>query len=54
MKTTRNLGRMVNGVELVLFPAPTHAGYFGVTDPEDIEWMKPRLTPTLGNASTSR
>jgi pimeloyl-ACP methyl ester carboxylesterase len=36
---------VVDGVELVLFPGEDPLGFFGVTDPEQIAWMKPRLTP---------
>jgi pimeloyl-ACP methyl ester carboxylesterase len=38
-------GKVVDGVELVLFPGKDPMGYFGVTDPAQIEWMKPKLTP---------
>lgn len=37
--------RVVDGVELVLFTGTDPLGFYGVTDPETIEWMKPRLTP---------
>jgi pimeloyl-ACP methyl ester carboxylesterase len=42
---TREAGRTVNGVELVLFPGTDPLGFYGVTDPALIEWMRPRLTP---------
>jgi pimeloyl-ACP methyl ester carboxylesterase len=42
---TRQAGRIVDGVELVLFPGTDPLGFYGVTDPEMIEWMRPRLTP---------
>jgi pimeloyl-ACP methyl ester carboxylesterase len=45
MEVTRNSGRVVEGVELVLFPGTDPLGFYGVTDPGDIEWMKPKLTP---------
>lgn len=45
MEAARAGGRVVNGVELVLFPGNDPMGYFGVTDPAQIEWMKPKLTP---------
>lgn len=41
----RNKSKVVNGVELVLFPGEDPMGFFGVTDPEQIAWMKPKLTP---------
>lgn len=40
--------QVIDGVELVLFPGkfPMTAGdYYGVTDADQIEWMKPKLTP---------
>jgi pimeloyl-ACP methyl ester carboxylesterase len=41
----RQGARVVDGVELVLFAGTDPLGFYGVTDPEMIEWMKPRLTP---------
>ena len=41
----RALGKVVDGVELVLFPGTDPLGYYGVTDPEDIAWMQDKLTP---------
>lgn len=41
----RQAARVVDGVELVLFSGTDPLGFYGVTDPELIEWMKPRLTP---------
>lgn len=37
--------RVVDGVELVLLPSEELLGFFGVTDPEDVAWALPRLTP---------
>jgi hypothetical protein len=37
--------RVVDGVELVLFPGTEPMPDYGVTDPDDIAWMRPRLTP---------
>jgi len=37
--------RMVKGVELALFPGEDPMHFFGVKDPADIAWMKPKLTP---------
>lgn len=40
--------QVIDGVELVLFPGqfPMMPGdYYGVTDPELIAWMEPKLTP---------
>jgi pimeloyl-ACP methyl ester carboxylesterase len=41
----RHASRVVEGVELFLFPGTDPLGYFGVTDPDDIKWMSERLTP---------
>ena len=41
---TRPLGAVVDGVELVLLPAPGAAAFYGVTDPDDQAWMDERLT----------
>ncbi len=46
MKATHRGAQVVDGVELVLFPGTEPMGaYYGVTDPDDIAWMAPRLTP---------
>jgi pimeloyl-ACP methyl ester carboxylesterase len=45
MAALRQAGRVVDGVELVLFPGDGPLGYYGVTDPDDVAWMRPRLTP---------
>jgi pimeloyl-ACP methyl ester carboxylesterase len=45
IEMTREAGKTVDGVELVLFPGTDPLGYFGVTDPDDIAWMQERLTP---------
>lgn len=37
--------RVVDGVELVLWPLADAGRLFGVTDPADLEWMQQRLTP---------
>ncbi len=36
---------VVDGVDLVLFPGTDPLGFFGVSDPEAMAWMYPRLTP---------
>ena len=38
-------GEVVDGVELVLLPAPDAGMLYGVTDPDDLAWMDERLTP---------
>ncbi len=40
----RPLGEVVDGVELVLLPAPGAGAFYGVTDPDDLAWMDERLT----------
>jgi len=45
MAATRELSRTIDGVELVLFADELPYGYYGVTDPEQIAWMAPKLTP---------
>lgn len=41
----RPAGKVVNGVELVLFPGTEPLPHYGVTDPHDIAWMEQRLVP---------
>jgi pimeloyl-ACP methyl ester carboxylesterase len=41
----RAAAREVDGVELVLFPGTEPMPYYGVTDPDTMEWMHERLTP---------
>lgn len=45
LNAARQHARIENGVELVLDPGTDPLGFYGVTDPEQIEWMKSRLTP---------
>lgn len=48
MNAARADAQIIDGVELVLFPGkyPMSPGdYYGVTDPAQIAWMKPKLTP---------
>jgi pimeloyl-ACP methyl ester carboxylesterase len=45
MNLARKKGRVVDGIELVLYPGTDPMSFYGVTDPEQIEWMKPKLTP---------
>ncbi len=44
IEMTRPMGAVVDGVELVLLPAPGAAAFYGVTDPADLAWMDERLT----------
>ena len=41
---TREHSQVVDGVELVLHPAPEAGLFYGVTDPDDLAWMADRLT----------
>lgn len=41
----RSSSRIVNGVELVLWPSPEVVEAFGITAPEDVAWTLDRLTP---------
>ena len=41
----RAQGRIVNGVELILWPDTPIISAYGVTKPEDLAWMKDKLTP---------
>lgn len=45
MEAARADGRVVDGIELVLFPGRDPMNFYGVKDPGQIDWMKPRLTP---------
>jgi pimeloyl-ACP methyl ester carboxylesterase len=38
-------GRVVEGVELFMFPSPDTIRLMGVTEPGDVAWMMERLTP---------
>jgi pimeloyl-ACP methyl ester carboxylesterase len=45
MDAARAKGKVVDGVELVLWPGTEPIPHYGVTDPDDIAWMTPKLTP---------
>jgi len=45
MAMARSEARIVDGVELVLWPTSQAVQFYGVTDPEDIAWMMNNLTP---------
>jgi len=45
MNAARKKGRVVDGIELLLYPGTDPMSFYGVTDPQQIEWMKPKLTP---------
>ncbi|MCX4094420.1 alpha/beta fold hydrolase [Nocardia sp. alder85J] len=44
IEASRPFGAVIDGVELVLLPAPEAPLFYGVTDPADVEWMAARLT----------
>ena len=44
IEAARLSGQVVDGIELVLLPAPGAAAFYGVTDPDDADWMDQRLT----------
>jgi len=44
INAVRPMGTVVDGVELVLLPAPNAGAFYGVTDPDDLAWMDERLT----------
>lgn len=45
MESARQSMRVVDGVELVLFPDGPDVELLGVTDPDDLAWMVSKLTP---------
>jgi pimeloyl-ACP methyl ester carboxylesterase len=45
MAMARQGGRVVDGIELVIFPDDNTLHLYGVKDPRQVAWMKPRLTP---------
>ena len=55
IEATRPLGEVVDGVELVLLPAPGAGAFYGVTDPDDhrVDGRTPHRR-TRGSASSSR
>lgn len=44
LDAVRPMGKVVDGVELVLLPSPDAGRFYGVTDPDDLAWMGERLT----------
>jgi pimeloyl-ACP methyl ester carboxylesterase len=44
IESTRPMGTILDGVELVLLPSPDAGMFYGVTDPADLAWMAERLT----------
>lgn len=44
IEAVRPMGQVVDGLELVLIPAPDAGLLYGVTDADDLAWMAERLT----------
>jgi len=44
IEAVRPMGKVENGIELVLLPGPDAGLLYGVTDPDDLAWMAERLT----------
>ena len=44
IEVTRPMGEVVDGVELILLPAPGASAFYGVDDPDDQAWVDARLT----------
>jgi pimeloyl-ACP methyl ester carboxylesterase len=45
MAAARSDSRIVDGVEMCLFPTDETTNFYGVVDPLTLEWMRARLTP---------
>lgn len=45
MLLARSAGRIVDGIEMVLYPDREFLEIYGVTDPEQAAWMELKLTP---------
>jgi len=45
MTAARSESRVIDGVEFVLFPGTGPMLHYGVSDPDDIAWLEPQLTP---------
>lgn len=54
MDAAHGEARVVDGVELVLWPGPEAGRRYGVTDPDSLAWMQDRLTPHPWNSFTQR
>jgi pimeloyl-ACP methyl ester carboxylesterase len=54
MDEARQSMRVVNGVELVLFPDGPDVHRLGVTDPDDFAWMVSKLTPHPWKCNTQK
>ncbi|RDH74567.1 alpha/beta hydrolase [Mycolicibacterium moriokaense] len=45
MAAARTDSRIVDGVEMCLFPSDQTIQFYGVVDPQTVQWMRARLTP---------
>jgi pimeloyl-ACP methyl ester carboxylesterase len=54
IEAVRPMGEVVDGLELVLLPAPDAGLLYGVTEPADLAWMAERLAGHPWHASSSR
>jgi len=45
IELTRPMGETRDGVELVILPGAGAGAFYGVTEPDDLDWMDARLTP---------
>ena len=45
MAAARSDSRIVDGVEMCLFPSAETLPFYGVVDPRTLDWMRTRLTP---------
>lgn len=46
--------RVVDGVELMVFPSTDLVAFYGITDPGEVAWTLERMTPHPWNASRQR
>jgi hypothetical protein len=45
MAAARDDSQIIDGVEMCLFPTDETMKFYGVVDPQTVEWMRERLTP---------
>jgi pimeloyl-ACP methyl ester carboxylesterase len=45
MAAARSDSRVIDGVEMCLFPSDDTLPFYGVVDPQTLDWMRARLTP---------
>jgi pimeloyl-ACP methyl ester carboxylesterase len=54
MAAAHSDSQMIDGVELCLFPSDDTLPFYGVVDPETLNWMRARLTPHPWRCLNSR